>query len=154
MDRDHLYKFSIPLQKKAPHEVWRKLAQGFQRQSCSKVWTTDLRTTGSTWSLKQIGSGVSEEKLLKGVDHRLTDNDGRRRTASDHTSSSWAFGSGELKSQRSSLYHNFNKLSRLWVPDAVYQDSAYEIDLTELGNNDTSTLVGHFVSSPREREKK
>ena len=27
------------------------------------------------------------------------------------------------------------------------------IDLTELGFNDTSTLVGHFVSSPREREK-
>ena len=26
-------------------------------------------------------------------------------------------------------------------------------DLTELGFNDTSTLVGHFVSSPREREK-
>ena len=28
------------------------------------------------------------------------------------------------------------------------------IDLTELGFNDTSTLVGHFVSSPREREKR
>ena len=27
------------------------------------------------------------------------------------------------------------------------------IDLIELGFNDTSTLVGHFVSSPREREK-
>ena len=26
-------------------------------------------------------------------------------------------------------------------------------DLIELGFNDTSTLVGHFVSSPREREK-
>ena len=26
--------------------------------------------------------------------------------------------------------------------------------LTELGFNDTSTLVGHFVSSPREREKR
>ena len=26
--------------------------------------------------------------------------------------------------------------------------------LIELGFNDTSTLVGHFVSSPREREKK
>ena len=25
--------------------------------------------------------------------------------------------------------------------------------LIELGFNDTSTLVGHFVSSPREREK-
>ena len=28
------------------------------------------------------------------------------------------------------------------------------IDLIELGFNDTSTLVGHFVSSPGEREKK
>ena len=28
------------------------------------------------------------------------------------------------------------------------------IDLIELGFNDTSTLVGHFVSSPREREKR
>ena len=27
------------------------------------------------------------------------------------------------------------------------------LDLIELGFNDTSTLVGHFVSSPREREK-
>ena len=27
------------------------------------------------------------------------------------------------------------------------------IDLIELGFNDTSTLVGHFVSSPRKREK-
>ena len=26
------------------------------------------------------------------------------------------------------------------------------IDLIELGFNDTSTLVGHFVSSPRKRE--
>ena len=26
--------------------------------------------------------------------------------------------------------------------------------LTVLGFNDTSTLVGHFVSSPREREKR
>ena len=28
------------------------------------------------------------------------------------------------------------------------------IDLNELGFNDTSTLVGHFVSSPRKREKR
>ena len=28
------------------------------------------------------------------------------------------------------------------------------IDLIELGFNDTSTLVGHFVSSPGEREKR
>ena len=29
----------------------------------------------------------------------------------------------------------------------------YEIDLIVLGFNDTSTHVGNFVSSPREREK-
>ena len=28
------------------------------------------------------------------------------------------------------------------------------IDLTEFGFNDRSTLIGHFVSSPREREKR
>ena len=28
------------------------------------------------------------------------------------------------------------------------------IDLIELGFNNTSTLVGHFVSSPTEREKR
>ena len=27
-------------------------------------------------------------------------------------------------------------------------------ELIELGFNDTSTLVGHFVSSPRKREKR
>ena len=30
----------------------------------------------------------------------------------------------------------------------------FEILLIELGFNDTSTLVGHFVSSPREKEKR
>ena len=39
---------------------------------------------------KKIGSGVSGEKTFKDVD-------GRRQMASDHNSSSWAFGSGELK---------------------------------------------------------
>ena len=35
----------------------------------------------------------------------------------------------------------------------IRTQTAY-IDLIELGLNDTSTLVGHFVSSPREREKR
>ena len=42
MDRDHLYKFSIPLQQKVPHEV-------------EENWPR-----------------VSEEKSLKGVDGRTT----------------------------------------------------------------------------------
>ena len=33
-------------------------------------------------------------------------------------------------------------------------DEAYLADLIEVGFNDASTLVGHFVSSPREREKR
>ena len=41
MDQDQLYKFSIPLQQKASHEVSIKLAQGFQRKSHSIVWTDD-----------------------------------------------------------------------------------------------------------------
>ena len=55
-------------------------------------------TDCSTWSLKKIGLGDSEKKSFKGVyrrkEDRLTD---RRQMASDHNSSSWAFGSGELK---------------------------------------------------------
>ena len=39
-----------------------------------------------------------------------------------------------------SSYKDFSKLKR-------------RTQLIELGFNDTSTLVGHFVSSPREREK-
>ena len=46
MDHDHLYKVLIPLWQKAPHEIWRKLAQGFQRTSHLKVWTEDARTDG------------------------------------------------------------------------------------------------------------
>ena len=33
-------------------------------------------------------------------------------------------------------------------------DCGYSLDLIVLGFNDTSTLEGHFVSSPREREKR
>ena len=40
-------------------------------------------TEDSTWNLKKIGPGVTEEKSFKGVD-------GRRRTESDHNSLSWA----------------------------------------------------------------
>ena len=43
---------------------------------------------GSTWNLKKIGPGLSEEKSFKDVDGR--------GTASDHNSSPWAFSSGEL----------------------------------------------------------
>ena len=61
INHDHLYKFSILLQQKAPHEVWRKLAHGLQRRSRSNVW----------------------------MDGRRTDDEGRR-TATEHNSSSWA----------------------------------------------------------------
>ena len=54
-------------------------------------------TEGSTWSLKKIGPGVSEKNTFKGVDGR-TDHDGRRM-ASGHNSSSWVFGSCELKTE-------------------------------------------------------
>ena len=33
-------------------------------------------------------------------------------------------------------------------------EASYTLDLIVLGFNDTSTLVGHFVLSPREREKR
>ena len=35
-----------------------------------------------------------------------------------------------------------------------YDASVIKKDLIVLGFNDTSTLEGHFVSSPREREKR
>ena len=42
--------------------------------------------------------------------------------------------------------------------DILFRDAQpllrMEAILTELGFNDTSTLVGNFVSSPREREKR
>ena len=47
------------------------------------------------------------------------------------------------------------------MPKNVASDQFYSLSglqqfavLTELKFNDTSTLVGHFVSSPREREKR
>ena len=52
-----------------------------------QVFNTPL-TEGSTWTLKKIGPGVTEEKLFNGVDEERTD-DGLR-AASDHNSSFWA----------------------------------------------------------------
>ena len=57
-------------------------------------------TEGSTWRLKKIGPRVSDEKSFKVYrtmhGRRRTDDDDGRRMASDHISSSWAFGSDEL----------------------------------------------------------
>ena len=39
-----------------------------------------------------------------------------------------------------------------WLAFYLFKDAAIS-ELIVLGFNDTSTLVGHFVSSPREREK-
>ena len=47
--------------------------------------------------------------------------------------------------------------SKYKSPDEEYQKFKTDtniINLIVLGFNDTSTLVGHFVSSPREREKR
>ena len=43
-------------------------------------------------------------------------------------------------------------LVRKSVNGPCFVTGQHVIDLTEFGFNDTSTLVGHFVSSPRERE--
>ena len=45
-------------------------------------------------------------------------------------------------------------LVRKSVNGPCFVTGQHVIDLTEFGINDTSTLVGHFVSSPREREKR
>ena len=47
----------IPLSQKAPHESWRKLAQGFQRISLSNMWAnvqTGGETTDGKWSQQII----------------------------------------------------------------------------------------------------
>ena len=57
-------------------------------------------------------------------------------------------------------YHHFYYVLNHNVSGAIYFtthliDTLYIYDnLIVLGFNDTSTLVGHFVSSPREREKR
>ena len=48
--------------------------------------------------------------------------------------------------------HYFSNFGSSPVPKDICKDSAIRF-LIVLGFNDTSTLVGHFVSSPREREK-
>ena len=46
-------------------------------------------------------------------------------------------------------------LEILWLPVYLYSRArSCMTELIVLGFNDTSTLVGHFVSSPREREKR
>ena len=45
-------------------------------------------------------------------------------------------------------------LVRKSVNGTCFVTGQHVIDLIELGFNDTSTLVGHFVSSPRAREKR
>ena len=40
------------------------------------------------------------------------------------------------------------------APDQMPHTAASDLRLIVLGFNDTSTLEGHFVSSPREREKR
>ena len=44
-------------------------------------------------------------------------------------------------------------LVRKSVNGPCFVTGQHVIDLTEFGFNDMSTLVGHFMSSPREREK-
>ena len=40
------------------------------------------------------------------------------------------------------------------LPQTILEESKFDFRLIVLGFNDTSTLEGHFVSSPREREKR
>ena len=53
------------------------------------------------------------------------------------------------------IYGVFNHFADATCQWCLCLGQYWNIDwLTELGFNDTSTLVGHFVSSPREREKR
>ena len=74
----------------------------------------------------------------------------------------WPFASGEVKNgfprwqpRRPSWIFDCNCFSYFW--STSHSDASYQLHinwLIVLGFNDTSTLVGHFVSSPREREKR
>ena len=70
-------------------------------------------TQGSTWSLKKFCPRVSKEKSFKGVNGQT---DGRTDgwTECDSNSSSWTFGSGELKSAFKLLSLITWDLSDLW----------------------------------------
>ena len=61
----------------------------------------------------------------------------------------------KISSLKSTLKVKFNdeKLSKPVVPRNLTK-VMLSTDLIVLGFNDTSTLEGHFVSSPREREKR
>ena len=63
-------------------------------------------TEGSIWSLKKFGQGASEEKSFKGVNRQKDGRTDGQQMRSDHKSSSWAFGSGELKRQKDLLEIN------------------------------------------------
>ena len=55
-----------------------------------------LLTEDSTWKLAQGSQKLSRSKVWT-TDNRRTMDDDRQRTASGHNSSSWAFSSDELK---------------------------------------------------------
>ena len=56
-----------------------------------QIFTTPL-TEGSMWNLEKIGPGISEEKSFKGVNGQTDNRQTEGGMASDHNSSSWAFG--------------------------------------------------------------
>ena len=63
----------------------------------------------------------------------------------------WPFSSEEEGKNR------FSSFPQSWISDRNYFSYFYihkSSRLIVLGFNDTSTLEGHFVSSPREREKR
>ena len=65
------------------------------------------------------------------------------------------FSSHSLPSANSRLCWGLTTCQPLWVILCPLPEKGRRQieDLIELGFNDTSNLVGHFVSSPREREK-
>ena len=88
-----------------------------------------ILTEGSTWSLKRIGPGFSEENLFKGVDGRRG-----RRKASDH--SSWAEGelkSGLLLNETAKLFSKCHfSYKCIYFLNATLMMSLYSIVLTLL----------------------
>ena len=60
----------------------------------------------------------------------------------------------ELRIKQILPYISFCLLRILYNRKFILMATSFRLILIVLGFNDTSTLVGHFVLSPREREKR
>ena len=119
MDRNHLHNFERGPTKDHSCEVWSKSNQWFRRRCCLKIVNGQTDGRRRRW----------------------------RRTVSDHKSSPWAFGSGELTSGAKRFY----EISHYWqVKDMTWvwrECSRNSLMLSMLGKNFQQTAFWNIFSS-------